>query len=63
MPHTVMPRPPDAVAPQMGHTQLDVRCQLRHELQRYVPVGHLRPRCMFLRAMALIAAMAVQRLA
>ena len=42
---------------------LDARCQLRHELQKYVPVGHLRSRGADLRAMARIAEIAVQRLA
>lgn len=40
----------------------DVRCQLRHALQKYVPVGHVRSRSMHLPAMARIAEMAVQRL-
>jgi hypothetical protein len=40
----------------------DVRCQHRHKLQMFVPVGHLRPRFEHERAIARIAAMAVARL-
>jgi hypothetical protein len=42
---------------------LDVRCQHRHELQRYSPLGAARPRGKCFRAMAGIATKAFERLA